>query len=220
MNRRELLVLGALWPLSAAAAPAKKKADAEEGVGPIEDLMREHGVLRRITIIYDEAERRLAAGEKLDLSALHTAAGLVRSFVEDYHERDEEQYIFPRFEKQKQLPELVATLRAQHQKGRALTDQILQLSSSAPPADLAKRLGPPLQQFNRMYRAHAAREDTVLFSALHKLLSAKEIDQLGEKFEQIERSTFHGDGFDQAIDQVAAIERAYDLSDLATFTPR
>jgi len=214
MNRREILVLGALWPLSAAASPtSKKKTEADEGVGPVEDLMREHGVLRRILLVYDEALRQIAAGQKIDAAALHRAAALVRSFVEDYHERDEEQYIFPRVDKK--LPELVATLRAQHQVGRKLTDQILELTTSG---DL-KKLAAPLQQFNRMYRAHASREDTVLFPALHALMSEKELDVLGEKFEQIERTTFHGDGFDLAVDAVAGIERAFGISDLATYTP-
>jgi hemerythrin-like domain-containing protein len=210
MNRREILVLGALWPLSAAAAPGKKP---DEGVGPVEDLMREHGVLRRILLVYDEAMRQIAAGQKIDAPALHKAASLVRSFVEDYHEKDEEQFIFPRLEKK--LPALVATLRAQHQAGRKLTDQILEITSSGDP----KKLTTPLSEFNRMYRAHAAREDTVLFPALHAQMSEKELDALGEKFEQIERTTFHGDGFDLAVDAVAAIERAFGISDLATYTP-
>ena len=47
----------------AASGPRRKehdKNDAEE-IGPGEDLMREHGVLRRVLLVYREAGRRLAA---------------------------------------------------------------------------------------------------------------------------------------------------------------
>ena len=52
-----------------AAAPAAPKKPAgkpigDEGVGPGEDLMREHGVLNRILLVYDEAIRRDRAGRR------------------------------------------------------------------------------------------------------------------------------------------------------------
>ena len=43
-------------------AEAEKKSDEKEAeVGPPEDLMREHGVLKRVLLIYDEVLRRLDA---------------------------------------------------------------------------------------------------------------------------------------------------------------
>lgn len=40
-------------------------------------------------------------------------AMLVRKFVEDYHEKLEEKFIFPEFEKTKKLVDLVKVLREQ-----------------------------------------------------------------------------------------------------------
>jgi hypothetical protein len=37
-----------------------------------------------------------------------------------------------------------------------------------------------------MYRPHEAREDTVLFPAIYKILPAKQIKDLGERFEKEE----------------------------------
>ena len=48
----------------ARGAEEKKKSsdkEKEEDIPPTEDLMREHGVLRRILLVYDEAARRLSA---------------------------------------------------------------------------------------------------------------------------------------------------------------
>jgi hemerythrin-like domain-containing protein len=50
-----------------------------------------------------------------------------------------------------------------------------------------------LKAFVRMYAPHEAREDTVLFPALHEIVSQHEYDALGEEFERIERKTFGGD---------------------------
>ena len=66
---------------------------------------------------------------------------------------------------------------------------------------------------------YAAREDTVLFPALHRLLSAKEYDQMGDLFEAKERDLFGEEGFEKAVAEVAEIEQALGIADLAQFTP-
>src|SRR5262249_37604617 len=101
------------------------KKGQEEEVGAAEDLMREHGVLNRILLIYEEGLRRLRAKEDVTPDMFHKPATLVRKFVEDYHEKLEENFIFPEFEKQKKLVDLVKVLREQHQAGRKVTDVIL-----------------------------------------------------------------------------------------------
>jgi hemerythrin-like domain-containing protein len=193
----------------------------EEGVSPAEDLMREHGVLDRVLLVYDEGIRRLEGKQDLDPGVLMGSAGIVRRFIEDYHERLEQDELFPRFEKARTLVELVAVLRAQHQAGRRLTDRIRQLATPAALKDPAERgqLGEALRQFIRMYRPHAAREDTVLFPALHRLVSGHEYDALGEKFEDEEHRLFGEDGFEKVVDEVARIERQLGIHDLAQFTP-
>ena len=53
--------------LAAQRVPKKaaKKEEPEEDVSTNEDLMREHGVLNRVLLIYDEAMRRIQAKEKV-----------------------------------------------------------------------------------------------------------------------------------------------------------
>jgi hemerythrin-like domain-containing protein len=207
MRRRQFLFIAAL-PAVAAANPSKKPAkNPEPEIGPVEDLMREHGIMRRVLLVYDEVVRRMRAGEKFEMEPLMRAAKLVQEFVEDYHEKNEEQHLFPRFEQKELMPELVSTLRSQHQEGRRLTQQILH----------QQRLLPSLEQFTRMYRAHAAREDTVLFPALYQVVSKKEMEQLGDRFEDIEHSL--PIDFEKARDEIAAIEKAYDIADLRKYSP-
>src|SRR5207253_4237535 len=95
-----------------------KKEKGDEEVGAAEDLMREHGVLNRILLIYEEGLRRLRNKEDVPPDVFHKPATLVRKFVEDYHEKLEEKFLFPAFEKKKLLADLVKVLRKQHQAGR------------------------------------------------------------------------------------------------------
>jgi hemerythrin-like domain-containing protein len=199
-----------------AAQQPQQKESSEEDVSTAEDLMREHGILNRILLIYDEASRRIQAKEKFDTGIIVKSASLIQKFVEDYHEKLEEDYLFPRFEKAGQLVDLVKTLRVQHQAGRTVTGRILAALKSS---DL-QGARTAMNAFVRMYRPHEAREDTVLFPALHHIVSKHEYDALGEEFDRIERKTFGGDGFDMAVDQVTGLEKQLGVYDLAQFTPK
>jgi hypothetical protein len=77
-----------------------------------------------------------------------------------------------------------------------------------------------VEAFIRMYRPHEAREDTVLFPAFRKIVTAKELKELGEKFEKEEDRLFGDEGFEKTVDQVATIEKQLGIYDLAQFTPK
>lgn len=147
-------------------------------------------------------------------------ATIVRKFVEDYHEKLEEDHLFPRFRKAGKLTELVDTLYAQNQAGRQVTDRVIHIATSLKTAEDRNRLASDLAAFNRMYAPHEAREDTVLFPKLHKIISQHEYDSLGEQFEKIERQKFGGDGFDIYLDKVSSLEKELGIYDLNQFTPR
>lgn len=194
---------------------------ADEEVSPVEDLMREHGVLRRVLLVYGEIVRRIEGGQPFPPEVLGAAAGIVRRFIEDYHEELEENFVFPRFESAGRLVDLVAVLRRQHQAGRRLTDAIFAL---APPdvaqrAEAGRKIVAALQAFTRMYEPHAAREDTVLFPELRPLVGAKAYDALGEAFEDQERARFGPNGFESMVAEVAQLEEALGIHDLAKLTP-
>jgi hypothetical protein len=164
---------------TAPAASPPKPAD----VNATEDLMREHGVLRRVLLVYGEE-------------------------------------VFPKIVATGKLTGLVTVLLSQHQAGRKLTASIL---AGSTPAALASKsqskvLAGVLGQFIRMYEPHAAREDTVLFPAFHALFTEKEFDALGDRFEEKEHAVLGDAGFEGAVAQVAQLEKALGIYDLAQFT--
>ncbi len=216
-----LAISGAARVMSAQAKGGQASHQGEkkeEEVGPTEDLMREHGVLNRVLLIYDTCIDRIEHKQDFKAEAVANAATVIRRFVEDYHERQEEQFLFPRFEKAGVLTDLVRVLKAQHEAGRGLTDRVISLAKSRS-ADDRSHLAQALRQFVRMYRPHEAREDTVLFPELRKIVSAHEFDALGEQFETNEHKQFGADGFEMYRDKVAALEKELGIYDLAQFTP-
>jgi hemerythrin-like domain-containing protein len=210
-----------LTGLTLLSACGKKEEEEGQKVSPPEDLMQEHGLLNRILLIYDTCQMHLLNKETFDTEDLGHAAGIIKTFIEDYHEKQEEQSIFPRFKKANQLTDLVNTLLQQHAAGRAVTARIIQLtkSKSLNPAE-SQQLLSALTQFTTMYRPHESREDTVLFPAFRKLLSAHEYDALGEDFEKNEKKHFGEDGFDSVLSKVADLEKRFNIYELAQFTPK
>jgi hemerythrin-like domain-containing protein len=189
-------------------------------VTPTEDLMREHGVLNRVLLVYEASLQKFARGEDFDVSVLSRAAGIVHGFIEDYHERNEEQQLFPRFRKAGQMVEIVNVLYQQHQAGRRLTDMILALApESQVPGESWNRVVAGVQNFVAMYRPHEAREDTELFPKLRSIVSAREFDAMAEDFERDERRKFGEDGFERYVALVTALEQALGINDLARYTP-
>jgi len=203
-----------------AAEPEKKKQEQED-VSPAEDLMREHGALNRILLLYDAGVARIEARKDFPPDVLSSAAGIVRRFIEDYLEKMEEEHLFPRFEKAGKLVDLVHTLKRQHEAGRALTRQIEQGATAAALKDHAGRARTvrALRLFIRMYRPHEAREDTILFPALHEIVTPNEYDALGDQFEDQEHKLFGEEGFEKVVAKIAELEKKVGLYELAQFTP-
>jgi hemerythrin-like domain-containing protein len=191
-------------------------------MSPNEDLMQEHALLNRVQLMYDEAIRRLKGGIELDPNVLQGAAAIIRHFVEEYHEKLEETYVFPRFEKAGKLVDLVSVLRIQHKAGRVLTDTILSLSTLSAFRAPAQReqLIAALSAFVRMYRPHEAREGSVLFPAFRDLVPPKEFADLGELFEKKEHELLGAEGFEGQVGVAAELEKQMGIYDLAQFTPK
>jgi hemerythrin-like domain-containing protein len=199
----------------------KGEVDAKE-VGAVEDLMREHGVLRRCFLLYRECAGRLRINPAgVDAAAINDTARLFRSFGEDYHETKlEEAHIFPKVKREfPAAAALVDTLIAQHARGREITDYILSATAGARIAGQdAELLARAFDRFEIMYANHTAREDTIVFPDWKKRLSSEELAEMGDKFEDIEREEFGGDGFDDAVTRIATNEKALGLTNLAQFT--
>lgn len=187
-----------------------------------EDLMREHGVLRRALLVYQESAEKLRQdAASLPADALEKTAQLFRMFGEDYHEkRLEENYIIPVIKKvQGPAAAFGDVLLAQHQRGREITDYLLSVSKADRIAtNQVENVAKTLELFVRMYQHHAAIEDTVVFPAWKAATGEEEYEQLSDKFEEIENEMFGADGFESALKRMEEIEGSLGLANLDQFT--
>src|SRR5262245_6952823 len=163
---------------------------------------------------------KFSANEDFDPALLAQSAEIIRDFINNYHERSEEEHVFPRFRNAGQLTSLVDILLQQHQAGRRITLEILSFAPGAQgDNDQRRQLIGKIRSFITMYRPHAAREDTDLFPKLKNLVSSNEYDAMAEAFENKEHELFGQDGFEKMVDRVARLEQSFGIDDLARFTP-
>jgi hemerythrin-like domain-containing protein len=211
LTRRELIAKAAtvsaatlIVPSVLHAAPESKEPE----VTATEDLMREHGVLRRALLVYTESTPKIRSNAaSLDATALYRTGILFRDFGENYHEKMlEEEHIFPVVRKGGGEPaKLTDILLAQHARGREITSYLLAVTKSGRIATAnAEPLARSLDAFVLMYRNHAAREDTIVFPAWKTHFTNKQLDELSDQFEDIEHKMFGKDGFDDAVAKIGA----------------
>jgi hemerythrin-like domain-containing protein len=226
LDRRNALRLSAIVATGAialksevatAVAPFFGEVETRENLSPIEDLSRQHGVLRRIVNLYAEMERRIRSGEAdIDAAAIADAAKLFRAFGEDWHERVlEEAYVFPAVRKAGgETEKIVNVLLAQHERGREITDYFISSWAQSEPRSLAVALG----SMARMYLAHAAFEDTIIFPAWSAMLSKDDLQATASRFHDMEMQAFGNGWFEEAVARVRHIEQAFRIPDLDAYT--
>ncbi|MBM4272885.1 MAG: hemerythrin domain-containing protein [Deltaproteobacteria bacterium] len=226
-SRRDFLVRGSA--LLGAAALAGSAGIL--GCGPKEDkvpvlppekVMRDHGVLQRLLLAFEEMAGRLKYDRDVPPGVLTASLELGRSFVQDHHEKLEEELLFPHLEKVEAFASLVKVLREQHQAGRQVLGLVKGQGTPEGLGRLAGRVqvGAYLHLFARMYRPHTAREDAGLFPVLRLVTSPQEFIALGKKWQAQEEARFGKGGYEKILELVAGLEKELGIADIAQYTPK
>ncbi len=226
LKRRWMLGTAAMASL-AMAAPAlaqtgdAKKSDAGKSPMPAsERLMRDNALAQRVLLIYAAAARRLDQGEDLESGIFTQSAEVMRDFVHGYHEKIEEEDVFPVFKKAGRMVDLVNALQAQHAAGRQLTDKVLAAAPGIAKSDQRKALTDAMHATVTLYGPCLARENTDLLPTLRSLMTPNEFDALAQTVEKAEGEALGADGFDKAAKKVEAIEKKLGTHDLSQFNPK
>jgi hemerythrin-like domain-containing protein len=176
-----------------------EESDSEEFISSTEDLLREHGLLNRMLLIYDHF---LSNPTSHRLDAVKKIAALIRLFVEDYHEKMEEKCIFPLVLRlgDGHLKRLVKILIRQHKDGRVWTDVIMA-------SDDMEDVVSAVENFTKMYRTHESREDTEVFEFWRGRASPEKKKRVSKFFSSSEEQLLGEGGFGKILDQVMLVEK-------------
>lgn len=198
-------------------ALANAAAKDSSGVGAIETLMRGHGLMLRTLIIYDVLRDRITRGQTVEPSSIIKTAEVIHGYLEEFHEKAEEKYIFASMERAKLCFDSIQELKIQHGTGYELNRRITSLCRDG-------KLGPELcgylGDFVAMYRHHAAWEDTVVFPAFDELEGSKNLADLSSTIAAEEKQILGRSGFQSFLNQIADVEKQLGIFELSSSTPK
>ncbi|MEV5409334.1 hemerythrin domain-containing protein [Thermopolyspora sp. NPDC052614] len=225
LGRRRLMELGTAvaggGTIAAMNVATAAMAADELPISPPEDLMREHGVLKRALLVYREVIARIERGDDVPRHELGGAASVIRSLIHDHHEHVEERYLFSVLLRANRMTSTVEVLRSQHEAGRMLTSVLLTVDNTRGAFDRRARqeLVETMAAFIRMYEPHEAREDTEVFPAFRAIMPPQTFADLSERLREEEYRRFGPMGFSRYVRRIADIEKSLGINELAQFTP-
>jgi len=186
-----------------------KKLKREE----VEDLFgAQHAAVGRMLLIYREMVRRIKNDQPIPPEALEKTLRISREFMQNFHEKLEEKYVFPRFVAAGAQRELVEILLKQHREGGKVLDELIAVAREKVP-DRA-RTAALLSSLIQIYRPHKEREDAVLFPALAGLLTPLQYGELRRDLGAEETKVFGKNGLRDTVNEVAATEKLLGIYEL------
>lgn len=217
ISRRKFITLAAGVGIAAGCSRTKPEPGTT-----FEFLVQQHGILRRAISVLEEMKGGMDARMDLDPEIIRQTVEIVRIVMVEFHQKLEEKHIFPVFESANKMNGMISVLREQHEAGTQMAAILGQLASGFSARDLEQRrtMQNAIHHFNRMYRAHADREDTLVFPLIHRIIPADQLGKLNDAFRSDERRIMGQNGFDDAVGKVGGLENALGIGDLAGFTPK
>lgn len=203
----------------APAVPARRP-DVVTELEPTEELMHQHGLLRRATRLLDLGAQRLAAGKPFP-QALGGAASLFRRYGVEHHERKlEEGYVFPDLRgADARLVRLTDVLVEQHRRTAEIVDAVIAATRATLSDDDIAPLADSLRGLRAMHDYHTAVEETIVFPTWRSAVDARRYRQVRAAFTSAGQRSFGRDGIEGGVKQMEALENALGAGDLAATTP-
>ena len=159
---------------------------------PTEVLEREHRFIEKIVMACQLTAEAIGEGGAIDADRLRRIVDFMRTYADKCHHGKEEILLFPALVK-RGVPMTgcpIGALTAEHVQGRhfvgGLVDSFALLSQAE--GDARKAILENLQSIHRLYPNHIWKEDYLLFPMTLKVMTAGDLADLLEKFDQVDRS--------------------------------
>ena len=197
-----------------------EKQASKSDFTPIESLMLEHSILDRLLLVYEKCIAMIEADDLSALKIIKKVALLIRKEIELHHERAEEKLIFKKLTDAKKLTKTINTLIEQHKISKKITDQIILLASHLNGIIEKNELITLIKSFVRMYKSHAAIENTFVFPELRNLMDKKDFKRFSRWFDKREEAMFgKEEDLQKIVKVVEGLEKEVGINKLEKFTP-
>lgn len=220
LSRRKFIALAGSAGAGIIAAGCSSSDKIKEEGTAIELLDRQHGLLHRSVSILEEVRGGMDARMDLPPEIIQGTVEVIRRFLVDFHQKVEDKHLFPAFEAAKKMGGLIGVLREQHEAGTQLVEVLRQLAAGFSAKDLEKRrtMASGIHKLSRMYRAHADREDTVLFPVFRQVVTPKAYDLVNAEVRKAEIQAGGMSAYEEAVQKLSGYENMLGIGDLSAFT--
>ncbi len=96
----------------------------------------------------------------------------------------------------------------QHKDSRIITSDLLKYAKDADLDNLQKTL----QLFIKLYRAHSAREDTIIFRKLRDFIEVDKFKEISKIMDEEEDKKFGEHAYDKILKKIIIVEQSIGLS--------
>lgn len=180
---------------------------------PTLDLLYEHSLLNRYLMNYDKCAdlldtNNININKEMVVKIVYSIALFIRKFIEDYHEKNEEKYIFPLVDKygSSYHKKIVKILINEHHKGRKITTKILNLSSKFDLTNIST-ISSLIRIFSNMYRLHENNEDLIIYRFISLKIPNDIKYKITEYQESSESKIFGNNAFNKFITTAIELEK-------------
>ncbi|MCL4459421.1 MAG: hemerythrin domain-containing protein [Chloroflexi bacterium] len=156
-----------------------------------EVLKEEHRVIERMLRILESTAAKLEMDEEVPPERLMKSLDFIRTFADKCHHGKEEDTLFPALEKHG-LPREggpIGVMLLEHDEGRRFVRSLAEGVERYARGDKTARgaIIDNARGYAKLLNAHIYKEDNVLYPMADRMLSAEEVRELLEKYEEIER---------------------------------
>ncbi len=159
-----------------------------------DSLEQEHRTIEKILRVIGVLADELAENRYIDSDILRDLCQFLRIYGNQCHHGKEESYLFPMLESHG-VPEEgcpLGALRHEHERSRALTQELAQASAeyAANPHAGRSALSEVFRNLVQFYPAHIWKEEYLLFPLARKVLSVQDDERLLKEFTSVESDIF------------------------------
>lgn len=176
---------------------------------PIDILTHEHKYILKVVHALSVIDEDLHRDGQVDVDLIQKVVRFMRNFADKCHHAKEEAVLFPAME-DKGVPKTgcpLATLRAEHDKGRKLVTTLKEAAEAyaAGRLDAAEEISNAIGGIRQLYPNHIWKEDEMVFPMAQRLFTLDELKQLINDFDKAESD------FGQDHDQYIAFANEMEL---------